>query len=449
MSKLVPGQRLHQRCVCCCWNKLCNFNYCRIFIFLVVTSIAFIFFLAVYTCKPMGHSCFGLTDGSPVALSYYDAFLMGKVFKHNFSEAVLNKERRLNLEGEDVLIYLHIQKTGGATFGRHLVHNLDVDFPCECKAHIKKCVCVTRNSRRWLFSRHATGWMCGLHADWTELTDCVDKWFKRNDVKSRKHRVYHYITFLRDPVKRFLSEWQHVQRGATWKAARLHCNGRDATMEEVPFCFTGVDWSGVPFDEFMSCKHNLAFNRMTRMMANLSKVNCYNRTGLTDDVVNEILLKSAKENLEACAFFGLVEEQQKTQFLFEKTMGLKFIDNFRQKIKTHVSRLEITEEMTKKVVEKNILDIELYQYAKDLFLQRVAYMERKLGYTVDEYFNHIRDADDAGDDDTEEVDVDEYGDEDDTDDDIDDDGVDIYPGKNTTAGGEIPNSSTVRLNSSR
>lgn len=201
---------------------------------------------------------------------------------------------------------------------------------------------------------------------------------------------------------------------------------------------------------FHSCRHNLAFNRMTRMMANLSKVNCYNQTGMTEDVFSEILLKSAKENLEACAFFGLVEEQQKTQFLFEKTMGLKFIDNFRQKLKTHVSRLEITEEMTKRVVERNILDIEFYQYAKDLFLQRVAYMERKLGYTVDEYFNHIRDADDAEEDDAEEeVDVDDYGDDEDIEDDIDDDGVDFYPGKNSTGVGIVPNSSMVQWNSVR
>ena len=49
-----------------------------------------------------------------------------------------------------------------------------------------------------------------------------------------------YITLLRDPVQRYLSEWRHVQRGATWLAANLRCNGRSATLEEVPFCFTGI-----------------------------------------------------------------------------------------------------------------------------------------------------------------------------------------------------------------
>lgn len=34
------------------------------------------------------------------------------------------------------------------------------------------------------------------------------------------HR-YYYITFLREPVARYISEFRHVQRGATWRASRL------------------------------------------------------------------------------------------------------------------------------------------------------------------------------------------------------------------------------------
>ena len=51
---------------------------------------------------------------------------------------------------------------------------------------------------------------------------------------------YLYITILRDPVQRYLSEWRHVHRGATWMAAELRCNGRSATLQEVPFCFSGT-----------------------------------------------------------------------------------------------------------------------------------------------------------------------------------------------------------------
>ncbi|CAG5121441.1 unnamed protein product [Candidula unifasciata] len=369
-----------------------------IFVCLVVASsiLILIFLFALHIRKPAVftlYTCLGSENpAAGLSVSNYEAFLQGHLCKHNFNDSVLNKHRLLDLEGDDVLIYLHIQKTGGGSFGRHLVHNLDVKFPCKCLPGIKKCDCLTKARRHWLFSRHATGWMCGLHADWTELADCIDVWFQHNDAKSRKHRIYHYLTFLRNPVHRFLSEWQHVHRGATWKAARLHCNGKGASLDEVPFCFSGVNWSGVSLDEFLSCKHNLAFNRMTRMLANLSKVNCYNHTGLSQEQVDQILLQSAKENLLDFAFFGILEEQRKTQFLFENNLGIKFITDFQQKDETHASHVEISDEMMQRVLEKNRVDIELYQYAKDLFLQRVVYTEKRLGQTVQEYFNHAQDA---------------------------------------------------------
>jgi len=52
---------------------------------------------------------------------------------------------------------------------------------------------------------------------------------------------YLYFTILRDPIQRYLSEWKHVQRGSTWLSAKLMCNGRQATLHEVPFCFQGMD----------------------------------------------------------------------------------------------------------------------------------------------------------------------------------------------------------------
>ena len=51
---------------------------------------------------------------------------------------------------------------------------------------------------------------------------------------------YLYITVLRDPVERFLSEWKHVKRGGTWRTALLMCNHKSATLDEVPFCFKGL-----------------------------------------------------------------------------------------------------------------------------------------------------------------------------------------------------------------
>lgn len=51
-----------------------------------------------------------------------------------------------------------------------------------------------------------------LHADFTELTGCVDQELDKNEGESAKRR-YFYITLLRSPIPRYLSEFRHVKRG--------------------------------------------------------------------------------------------------------------------------------------------------------------------------------------------------------------------------------------------
>ncbi|NXG31865.1 H6ST2 sulfotransferase, partial [Dromaius novaehollandiae] len=94
--------------------------------------------------------------------------------RFNFSAGDLLRRVDFNIKGDDLIVFLHIQKTGGTTFGRHLVRNIQLEQPCECRAGQKKCTCHRPGKREtWLFSRFSTGWSCGLHADWTELTNCV------------------------------------------------------------------------------------------------------------------------------------------------------------------------------------------------------------------------------------------------------------------------------------
>lgn len=103
-----------------------------------------------------------------------DGALVRFVPRFNFSKADLNRVVDFNIKGDDVIVFLHIQKTGGTTFGRHLVRNIKLEKPCDCHAGQKKCTCYRPGKKEtWLFSRFSTGWSCGLHADWTELTSCV------------------------------------------------------------------------------------------------------------------------------------------------------------------------------------------------------------------------------------------------------------------------------------
>lgn len=72
---------------------------------------------------------------------------------------------------------------------------------------------------------------------------------------------YFYISLIREPIIRFLSEFKHVQRGATWKTSRHWCGGRVASKQELPKCYSGSTWKNVSLNEFLSCPHNLAANR--------------------------------------------------------------------------------------------------------------------------------------------------------------------------------------------
>ncbi|XP_053240564.1 heparan-sulfate 6-O-sulfotransferase 3 [Podarcis raffonei] len=312
-----------------------------------------------------------------------------------FGLSELCRRARFDMRGRDVMVFLHIQKTGGTTFGRHLVRNIRLEQPCYCRAGQKKCTCHRPGATgaaaappagdkgdkgdTWLFSRFSTGWSCGLHADWTELTSCVPAAMERRGgcPANRTRRNFYYITMLRDPVSRYLSEWKHVQRGATWKTSLHMCDGRSPTPEELPMCYLGDDWSGVSLQEFMNCGHNLANSRQVRMLADLSLVGCYNLTFMNESERNTILLQSAKNNLKNMAFFGLTEFQRKTQYLFERTFNLEFISPFTQYNITRASNVDISESVRKRIEELNFLDMQLYEYAKDLFLQRFQYAKQE------------------------------------------------------------------------
>ncbi|CAI5793344.1 heparan-sulfate 6-O-sulfotransferase 2 [Podarcis lilfordi] len=127
----------------------------------------------------------------------------------------------------------------------------------------------------------------------------------------------------------------------------------------------------------MDCPYNLANNRQVRMLADLSLVGCYNLSVMPEEQRNKVLLDSAKENLKRMAFFGLTEFQRKTQYLFEKTFNMVFISPFTQYNSTRASSVDIDEETQKHIEALNFLDMELYEYAKDLFLQRYQYMRQK------------------------------------------------------------------------
>ncbi|KAM9500534.1 heparan-sulfate 6-O-sulfotransferase 1-A [Clarias gariepinus] len=348
------------------------------FLFAVVGSALFMLILYQYAAPGAVTAGFGLPRAyAPEDADDADAFPTPDphyVKKYYFPARDLERAVDFQIKGDDVLVFLHIQKTGGTTFGRHLVQNVRLELPCDCRPGQKKCTCYRPNRKEtWLFSRFSTGWSCGLHADWTELTNCVPGVINKKESKVKSQRKFYYITLLRDPVSRYLSEWRHVQRGATWKTSLHMCDGRTPTPEELPPCYEGTDWSGCTLQQFMECPYNLANNRQVRMLADLSLVGCYNMSFIPEKKRAQILLESAKKNLRDMAFFGLTEFQRKTQYLFERTFHLKFIRPFVQYNSTRAAGVDLDNDTIQRIEELNELDVQLYDYARDLFQQRYMY----------------------------------------------------------------------------
>ena len=291
--------------------------------------------------------------------------------------------RPFEINGHDIMVFVHIQKTGGTFFGRNLVKNLHLQRKCVRIANTKsRYMCTRPNSDEyWLYSRYSTGWVCGLHADFTTWNTCLPNVLKsRLNKKSFDNAKLFYITILRDPVNRFLSEYKHVQRGATWITSKFICNNK---RYYPPTCYEGMNWSTVTLSEFLECPYNLAFNRQTRMLANLTEVGCYDNVTEKFNYSKQygrIMLESAKRNLRSMAYFGLLEYQKESQYLFEKTFGLKFMSDFSQvppnETMSDQARSTLTPKLLLQVLKVTRLDRQLYNYAKSLFFRRLKYFDR-------------------------------------------------------------------------
>ena len=76
--------------------------------------------------------------------------------KYNFSLFSPVHDRPFDINSTDVIVNLHIQKTSGSTFGRHLVKDLRGIKCIKGFGKIYSCPRPTDNSQ-WLFSRLSTG----------------------------------------------------------------------------------------------------------------------------------------------------------------------------------------------------------------------------------------------------------------------------------------------------
>ena len=91
------------------------------------------------------------------------------------------------------------------------------------------------------------------------------------------------------------------------------------------------------------------------------------------------MLNSAKANLANMAYFGLTEEQEISQYLFEETFNLRFKTDFDQLNRSDTHSGHSLDKLDDAVLEKirnlNHLDLELYKFATILLKERFDLMK--------------------------------------------------------------------------
>lgn len=308
--------------------------------------------------------------------------------EHKIPEQIHDNNEFFN-HRSDSIVFFHIQKTSGTVWIDEIKSNLNALY--DSMANEWKNVCTFVIRRKYydcritqiqfkrpveVFWHSNERFRCDVHAGFAELENCIKADFRR-------FGKIHFLTNLRNPQERYMSEFAHVKRGATWNKEVRKCLEQDIYSKT---CYkNNKDWSYVNFTEFLECEHNLANNRQVRMLANYNKIGCSklkcwlkssNCSFKIKQKYENELLESAKQTLSSFSFFGLAEHQKLSLQLFEKTFEkrLKFSKPFPEQIEISIGKKLLDGEYknySDKINEKNRLDIILYEFAKTLFFQRV------------------------------------------------------------------------------
>ena len=162
--------------------------------FSVIVVVTFIFFLLLYINSRGPCS---LLPEVPNSSEVHPKLATDRIMQNGRSEKDSFQGSDFVYEpSNDVLVVLHVQKTSGSTFSRHLVHNA-VGFPASCcPLDSMYCNCTNSDGPQWLISRFSTGWVCGQHADWTEFHACLAQTLDKLEHVQRKRRSVSFASHI-------------------------------------------------------------------------------------------------------------------------------------------------------------------------------------------------------------------------------------------------------------
>lgn len=252
-----------------------------------------------------------------------------EIFRYYYylSKAFLAEYNKQETTSEEVFFFIHIPKTCGTSF-RFMLYN---------QFHQKV---IFPNLKELKQNR-------GKYPKWKDLMA------RKEDFKNHtKLLMGHYpyivgerifrkpvscITFLRDPIKRTISNIQHMQR-------------KNPSFEDASFI------------EVLDKMEDVQSNLQTRFLSDLP-----NKRPPENDRLEE-----AKRNLYNMSFFGIAERFSDSIELIESTFNWNLGEPLKLNQKKKGAHSPMSKELINRIEEINQLDIELYEYACELFEKRYA-----------------------------------------------------------------------------
>lgn len=239
------------------------------------------------------------------------------------------------LKKNDQIFFMHIPKTAGTT----LVELIRQQFkPEEYFSHTGRLPeCLTPEVMKPI----ETARFVRAHQPYN-----FQQYFPRHPV---------IITMLREPIARTYSNYVHLR---TYGQDRLSEMGKELGK---------TDGELISIEEFLTLKTQS--NRQTRYLAGLP---------FSDNSMSpKSMLLLAKTHLESMAFFGITERFDDSLRLLTYTFGWNLPTKY-ESLNRSTAKREMTPELETAIRNANELDIELYNYATQLFDFRYKQMLKEL-----------------------------------------------------------------------
>jgi len=269
-------------------------------------------------------------------------------------------ELKINLRDNDLMYFLHIPKTAGTTLIATLDSYFDHDSIFPNKVWNEVLINKSKKRKTWKLVRGHFGY----------------------NIKPISPRKPIFLTVLRDPIKRTISQIEHIRRdprGNNWVKKNflstnktfdqiLQNDEKNLVFRNTQTRYLGLDCDVIKFtrSQSLKTKDDFRFDQNLPLFEN--------------EIPGEKLLENAMKRLEKFEFVGISEKFEESMFLLYYTFGWMPIN---KSWKLNVSPAKTSKkDLSQKTIDilndMNTLDTSLYVHGKKIFEKRYSEMLKNL-----------------------------------------------------------------------